>query len=159
MTLRGHDDFWTYFVMCIPFLIWLTMAPYAFLSLPVSVLVSVLTLVAVSGVLRWRRCTVRRREAADRRRQIEAQFEHARWAVMTNLTEADERWLADRHFWVLPVEVARLRAGMNPHSDWDFQCREEMRQVEEMRARSEAARAAFEGIKRTSPHIEWREAS
>ena len=70
---------------------------------------------------------------------------------MTHLTEADGRRLAERHFWVVPVQVALLRAGLDVEPD----SREvdlpspEWRQRREVQARSQAARAHFEGIRRT----------
>jgi hypothetical protein len=34
------------------------------------------------------------------------------FAMMSHLTPADERWLAERHHYVVPKEVARIRAGL-----------------------------------------------
>jgi len=72
-----------------------------------------------------------RRRISARRRDADAQLERARWALMTHLTEADERWLAERHFWVVPVEVARLRAGLDPQPEWRslFEPPAELRQL------------------------------
>jgi hypothetical protein len=83
-------------------------------------------------------------------------MDRVRWALMTHLTEADERWLAERHFWVVPVQVALLRAGLDPKPE----CREidlpslDWRQRRELQCRSDASRAAFEGIRRTQAFVE-----
>ncbi len=161
--MTSDDDFWMYAGLCIPLVCWLIVSPYVFFELFVALLVSGIVLTAVGAVLWWRRSTVRRRAADARRRAADAQLELARWALMTHLTEADERWLAERHFWVVPVQVALLRAGLGPKPD----SREvelpslEWRQRREVRARSQAARADFEGIRRTQEFVEseWAEAS
>jgi hypothetical protein len=157
------DDFWMYFLAGAPLLVWLIVSPYVFLALPVALLISGSALGMTGAVLWLRRSTVRRRAADARRHAADVQLELARWAQMSHLSEADERWLAERHFWVVPVQVALLRAGLDPKPDsresdvpaagW---C-----QRREVQARSQAARADFEGIRRTQEFIEseWNVAS
>ncbi len=80
---------------------------------------------------------------------------------MTHLTEADGRRLAERHFWVVPVQVALLRAGLDVEPD----SREVDLPSPEWRQRrgvhrSQAARVHVEGIRRTEELVvsEWRRA-
>jgi hypothetical protein len=145
--VKKDAEFWLHVWTWGPVCLWLMVLPYVFLPLLLALLLTGIVLVVV-GV------TFRVRARITRRRRADAALERARWALMTNLTEADERWLAERHFWIVPVEVARLRAGVDPAKDWDFLCKGELDQRKEMQGRSEASRAAFEGIRRTQEFIE-----
>ena len=159
--MTNDDGSWLYFLSGAPLLIWLIVSPYVFFALPVALLVSGVALAVMSAVLLWRRSTVRRRAADARRRTADAQLERARWALMTHLTGTDERWLAERHFWVVPAQVALLRAGLDSDSREVELPSPEWRQRREVQARSQAARAEFEGIRRTQEFVEseWAEAS
>ena len=161
--MTKDDDFWMYFLTGAPLLMWLIVSAYVFFALPAALLISGSALAMTGVLLRWRRSTVRRRAADACRRAADAQLELARWVLMTHLAEADERWLAERHFWVVPVQVALLRAGLDPKPDSsEFElpapgwC-----QRREVQARSQAARADFEGIRRTQEFVgsEWSMAS
>jgi hypothetical protein len=150
------DQFWLNAGPWMLLLFWVAATPYLAFPLFVALLISGVALAVMAAVIWWRRSTVRRRVVDARRREMDAQLDRARWALMTHLTEADEHWLAERHFWVVPVQVALLRAGLDPRPerreidlpllDW--------RQRRELHARSDAARAAFEGIRRTQAFVE-----
>ena len=151
--MKKDPDSWLWVLPCMPLTVWVIGMTYVFFPLSAALLVSAVALVtagAATGAVMYRR------RISARRRDADAQLERARWALMTHLTEADERWLAERHFWVVPVEVARLRAGLDPQPEWRslFEPPAELRQLMEMRSRSEAAHAAFEGIRRTQQFIE-----
>lgn len=145
--MTKDDDFRMYSFAGAPLLIWLIVSPYVFFPLPVALLVSGVAL-AVMGAMLWRRRGTVRRRAAD------AQLELARWASMTHLSEADERWLAERHFWVVPVQVALLRAGLDPELREAELPSPDRVQRREVQVRSEAARADFVGIRRTQEYVE-----
>jgi hypothetical protein len=144
---KKDAEFWLLVCTWAPMCLWLMVLPYVFLPLLLALLLTGIVL-AVAGA------TFRVRGRIARRRQAHAQLERARWALMTNLTEADERWLAERHFWIVPLEVARLRAGVDPEEGSYFLCKAELDQRKDMQARSEASRAAFEGIRRTQEFVE-----
>jgi len=129
---------------------------------PIAALVFAVAGLLLAGVIA-RVWSLRRRNLAlacsadEQRRAGEAQAERARWALMTHLSADDEGWLAERHFWATPTQVAMLRAGLDPQPDW--QCYGssppvELRQLRQMQSRARAARAAFEGIRRTEGFTE-----
>ena len=150
--VKKDVEFWLLVWTWAPMGLWLMVLPYVFLPLLPALLLTGIVLVVVGA-------TFRARSRMARRRHADAQLERTRWALMTNLTEADERWLAERHFWIVPVEVARLRAGVDPKKDWDFLCKAELNQRSEMQDRSEASRAVFEGIRRTQEFIQTESAA
>lgn len=94
-----------------------------------------------------------RRRIAQRTGTASAQREmdRARFAALTHLTDADERWLAERHFWVVPPEVVRLRAGQpwNQPWEWLFDVPAEVHARRRMLGLALRARDDFEGINRT----------
>ncbi len=154
--MRTDEDFWTWVLMWAPLLCWIAGSAYPFLPLTAALIVTGIAVAIAVTLLRWRYRRDRRREADALRRRLEPQLERARWALITHLTEADERWLAERHFWVVPVQVAVLRAGLEAdQGSREFQLPSpDQRRWREIRSRSEAARAAFEGIRRTEELVE-----
>jgi hypothetical protein len=148
------DTFWRmYAIGFVPVAIWLDVVLWLFgpLVVALTVTVAALTSAGMAG-----RVVLFRRHNRALRRQTDAHFEQARWALLTQLTEGDERWLAERHFWVVPTQVARLRAGLDPQPEWRcyFDPPPELRRLQEMQSRSQAARAQFEGVRRTEIFIE-----
>lgn len=89
-------------------------------------------------------------------READRSLERERFASMTWLTQADEVWLADRHFWAVPREVARLRGGQQWDKPWTYELGGVPREVqarERMAERANRARDAFEGVN-LSPEVE-----
>jgi hypothetical protein len=54
-----------------------------------------------------------------RRRAGQREMDYARFAAMSHLTEADERWLVS-HFWVIPMETLRIRGGKAWDQPWTW---------------------------------------
>lgn len=93
-----------------------------------------------------------RKQAREANRSIDKE----RYAAMTWLTALDEAWLADRHFWAIPREVARLRGGQDWDREWTYglgQTPREIEHRERMTERAERARNTFEGVNLT-PDVE-----
>lgn len=88
------------------------------------------------------------------------ELDKARFTALTHLTPADERWLAERHFWTPPPEVPRLRAGRPYDQPWDWltetrhsfsgsRMPSEMLRRQDMQRLAEKSRAIFEGVNLT----------
>lgn len=114
--------------------------------------------VGVQSGARKRLVFLEQRAAAERATR---ELEKSRFSALTHLTEADERWLAERHFWAPPVEVPRLRAG-RPHDqtwDWYEETRHsfsgsrmpaEIVRRRDMQRLADKSRAQFEGVNLTA---------
>jgi hypothetical protein len=81
--VKKDAEFWLSVCTWAPMCLWVVVLPYFFLPLLLALLLTGIVL-AVAGA------TFRVRGRIARRRQAHAQLERARWALMTNLTEADE---------------------------------------------------------------------
>lgn len=137
----------------------LTLAAYlgsGYLS--IGFLVSVLSQVAfaltlicftATGCFLYTGVALKTRRPREIERAADRELERARYAQMSHLSAADERWLAERHFFVVPKEVARIREGLPwdelVFSDSPDYMRPAIQNRVSLEKRAEAARKMFHG--------------
>lgn len=110
--------------------------------------------VLLAGGMVWltRGSTSGRRAMQLLKEKAEEDQKHAFYQALSHLTVLDERWLADRHFWVPPKEVCRIRAGQPWNEPWVWgngtgvnRKPLQVQHREELETRAKFARGVFEG--------------
>lgn len=91
------------------------------------------------------------RRSYQLRRQYAQDMECTRFTAITWLTQADEEWLAREHFWQMPPEVARIRAGRQWDEVWFYEGRKpaEIARLDALKEMAEKAKARFYGANLT----------
>lgn len=123
---------------------------YGLLSALITLLFIVGSVTMVGGISMATTKAVKKYQAT---KKANRDITYTRFTVLTHLTPADEDWLATRHFWVMPPEVARMRAGQPWEKPWWYGggVPIEVRRQWEIKAKAEHAKGVFHGENRSDP--------